>query len=132
MIPSLEDYLARFEQQWGIQIKLTRDPDVPIHLTQSVEVQLQSMIHEAMSNIRKHAHARSAVVSFTQADGQHKITIVDDGRGFDLKAAHGQHFGMGIMHERARLIGATLTIDSQPGKGTCITISLPISGAEEG
>jgi len=53
------------------------------------------------------------------------VRVQDDGRGFDPKATPPGHMGLGIMHERARAIGARLRIDSRPGAGTRLTARWP-------
>jgi signal transduction histidine kinase len=50
------------------------------------------------------------------------LCIQDDGRGFDVDRVPPDHLGLGIMRERAEAIGAALTIDSQPGRGTQVTV----------
>ena len=65
-------------------------------------------------------------------DSDHLVlTVRDDGCGFDPQAlagrSEGGHIGMNIMHERAERMGATISIDSAPGRGTCVTLTLPDS-----
>jgi signal transduction histidine kinase len=54
-----------------------------------------------------------------------RVTVSDDGAGFDPEAGHAGHLGLSTMAERAAAIGADLTIDSAPGAGTTVTLSLP-------
>jgi signal transduction histidine kinase len=85
---------------------------------------------EALNNIIKHAKARTIAISLHYQPGQALLGIVDDGTGFELPALHQpgnplKGTGMGNMYHRARLIGACLTVESRPGQGTRIQLSLP-------
>ena len=92
--------------------------------------ELQFMLFEAMSNVQQHAQARTLrieahAMTVTDALGQNRIAVrvVDDGRGFDPAQARGN--GLHVMRERAKAIGASLNIASQPGH-TVVEISLPV------
>ncbi len=92
--------------------------------------ELQFMLFEAMSNVQQHAHARTLRIEahampVPDALGQNRIAVrvVDDGRGFDPAQARGN--GLHVMRERAKAIGASLNIASQPGR-TVVEISLPV------
>jgi signal transduction histidine kinase len=92
----------------------------------TVEVQLQRIIQEALTNVRKHAGACSARVIFALCDGQMQITIEDDGRGFDPEEIReNQGFGLRSMQGRADMVGARLEVNSTPGKGTHVIINVP-------
>ncbi|MBA3826835.1 MAG: sensor histidine kinase [Ktedonobacterales bacterium] len=87
------------------------------------------VVQEALSNIRKHAHARHAWID-VGVDGDHAlvVTVRDDGAGFtaDPSApAHG-HFGLRGMQERAEEFGGVLAITSAPQQGTTVTLTLPL------
>ncbi|MBN1887508.1 MAG: hypothetical protein JW850_05945 [Thermoflexales bacterium] len=98
-------------------------------LLSEVELALYRMAQEALNNVTHHAQASHAslTISFAQAI---TLTVSDDGRGFTVpespaEFAPGGHFGLLGLHERAELIGARLDIQSTPGKGTQLSISLP-------
>jgi PAS domain S-box-containing protein len=82
--------------------------------------------HEALSNVRKHARANRVLVSLSFSDGAGHLAIRDDGTGFDpsVKPPPG-HYGIHNMMTRARSIGATLEVESAPGKGTSLRLSFP-------
>jgi signal transduction histidine kinase len=87
------------------------------------------VVQEALSNIRKHAHASHAWIDVAR-DGDRAlvVTVRDDGQGFDplpTSPAYG-HFGLRGMRERAEEFGGALTIASSPGQGTTITLALPL------
>jgi PAS domain S-box-containing protein len=95
------------------------------------------IIQEALNNIGKHSKAGQISLNLTR-EGRHlHLNIRDNGGGFDLKKAYSSDNssrGMGLagMKERAELSGGTLTIHSQPGKGTRIQAVWPLEGADAG
>ncbi len=102
-------------------------------LPPEVHIALYRIAQEALNNVVKHARASQAIIRlcYTCADqeedrhGQGQtvlLSIMDDGRGFDLAQAPHHRLGLGIMQERADAIGANLFIDSQPGEGTQVTV----------
>ena len=82
--------------------------------------------HEALSNVRKHAGANRVSVSLSLTNGAGHLAIRDDGRGFDpsVESPPG-HYGMRNMMTRARSIGASLEVESAPGKGTSLRLTFP-------
>jgi two-component system nitrate/nitrite sensor histidine kinase NarX len=94
-------------------------------LPADVQVQLLHVVQEALSNVRKHAQARQVHVRLVHQP-HWQIDIEDDGRGFDPAAdAHDEsHVGLRIMRERAAKVGAAVQLQSQPGVGTRVRISL--------
>jgi signal transduction histidine kinase len=87
-----------------------------------VRVTFFRLAQEALNNIIKHARARQVWVNFDNEAGQVRLTIKDDGRGFDLDSQSAGHHGLTIMRERTQSIGATLDIQSSPGDGTLIEV----------
>ncbi len=78
---------------------------------------------ESLNNIVKHARASAATVTLRHlASGGAELRISDDGRGFSPAEVQAGELGLGIMHERAASIGARLSVDSAPGKGTRVTV----------
>ena len=77
---------------------------------------------EALSNIAKHAGASSVEIDIIYEDAALKVSIRDDGKGFDPEQKLSGHYGVGMMHERAEAVGARLSIMSQPGHGTELTL----------
>jgi len=88
------------------------------------------LIQEALANVRKHSQASNAWVRF-EADGEQAvITVEDDGRGFDpsrIWQDRHEHFGLQTMRERAESVGGVLQITTQHGRGTRLTVQLPLS-----
>jgi signal transduction histidine kinase len=90
------------------------------------------LAQEAVTNALKHGDPTSIEMRLKALDHEIELQIRDDGRGFDPAAAPGQldgHFGLQGMHERAKRIGGTLEVTSKPGRGTSITVLLPLPSA---
>jgi signal transduction histidine kinase len=98
-------------------------------LPRDVQIAFYRITQEALNNVVKHARAQQATVHLHYQDGEPAqtglrvvLTVRDDGRGFDPARIPPNHLGLGIMQERARSIGAMMTIESQPGHGTRLTV----------
>lgn len=85
------------------------------------ERQVMLLFKESLNNIRKHARARRIGIRLTQNGRDFSLLIADDGAGFDLAMPHHGH-GLVSMNHRAGLIGATLTVESSPSKGTRLAL----------
>lgn len=128
LVPTLGDYLNTFGLQHGLKTELKAGPGVEASLSPQVEVQLIRVIQEALTNVRKHAQATRAVVSLCVEEEGVRITVEDDGRGFDPQAVArrgGSHFGLATMRERAESVGGRLEVDSAPGAGTRLSLWVP-------
>jgi PAS domain S-box-containing protein len=101
-------------------------PDAPLLLSQSTMDGVCQMIREAISNALRHADASQIKIIGRQMTELFQVTIVDDGQGFDLNAISDRP-GMGLrnLRKRAQIHGGQLLVDSTPGRGTKITISIP-------
>jgi len=122
--PALRSTLQKFELQSGLRAQLqTQGHGLP--LPPDLQVQVLHIVQEALSNVRKHAHARRVWLD-VQQQPQWRFEIRDDGIGFDPEAqADATHVGLRIMRERAARIGAQLEIFSTPERGTSVVLTLP-------
>jgi two-component system nitrate/nitrite sensor histidine kinase NarX len=82
------------------------------------------LIREAASNVARHAAATHVWISMARRRDSVIVKVEDDGRGF-VDAVE-RHHGLRNMAERARLIGGRLDVDSRPGAGTSVTLTLPM------
>jgi PAS domain S-box-containing protein len=127
-VPTLTEYLHEFSTRTTIPVRLEAAEGLPERLSPATEVQLVRIIQESLANVHKHAGARQARVHLQPEDQWVRVTIEDDGQGFqpDVLAVtkHG-HFGLETMRERAESAGGTLQIESAPGRGTRIVATLP-------
>jgi PAS domain S-box-containing protein len=131
-LPSLEDYLRRFQATYGICTSLEAPPDLGGRaLEPMVGMQLLRIIQETLTNVRKHARARSVRIGLSVADGKAEAVVQDDGDGFDparLGAAEASTFGLRFMRERAEEVGGSVEVRSVPGEGTRVLITMPLPG----
>lgn len=121
---ALQETLQKFQHQTGLPTRLELDGE-GLPLPADVQVQVLHVLQEALSNVRKHAGA-SHVSLDVHKGAQWRFVVRDNGNGFDTAQQRGEtHVGTKIMRERAERIGATVTIQSQPGQGTTVTLTLP-------
>ncbi len=127
LVESLRAYLEKYSHQSGVKAHLETSLDVEPSLAPGTEIQLIRVIQEALTNVRKHSGASSAVVRMSNGGEALTIAVEDDGRGFDLTGTllGRDGYGLHTMRERMELVGGTLTIDSAPGAGTRITATIP-------
>jgi PAS domain S-box-containing protein len=92
------------------------------NLPPDVQVALYRMVQEALNNVVKYARANQAALNLRLGPDAVRITVVDDGVGFDPDNIPSGHFGLKIMRERAEAVGARVSIYSEPGQGTQITL----------
>ena len=123
LLAGLRWYAARLEARGGLAVAVEGAEPVP-RLAPAVERELFRIAQEALTNTLKHARARSARVRLDVA----RLTVADDGVGFDPADAgmleqHG-HWGLAMMCERAAAVGASMHIESAPGRGTRIIVDL--------
>jgi signal transduction histidine kinase len=91
-------------------------------LPPDLQIGLYRITQEALNNIVKHAKATQATVTLHLNDAV-RLSICDNGSGFDLTSVTPDHLGLRIMCERAEAIGGKFSISSQPGVGTQIFVS---------
>lgn len=123
--------LAAMPPLWGTEVTVeTRGVDADERLPSEIELGLYRIAQEAVSNARRHGAASRVQVSLATRPGVAELLVVDDGRGFQVApgfpwSSRGE--GLPGMRERAELLGGELRIESTPGAGTQISVSLPLS-----
>jgi two-component system nitrate/nitrite sensor histidine kinase NarX len=122
--PALATTLRKFEHQSGVQTALTMQGQ-GMPLSPDLQIQVLHIVQEALSNVRKHAHA-SQVSLHVQQQPAWRFEVQDDGVGFrfDNDQLDETHVGLRIMKERAQRVGADLDIISTPGQGSSIILTL--------
>lgn len=116
----------RFGKRFEITMGVEASTDIQHEFTQEESLCLYRILQEALGNVSKHAKASSVEVSLLESEGEVVLHIKDDGVGFDIEAKKkGGSLGVVSMSERARLCGASFEMNSQPGRGTEIIVSLP-------
>jgi len=123
-----KEYLTEFGVQTNILTQFHYQVDGELSLSSVAEVQLVCILQEALTNVRKHAHASQVVVRIEKElvgnSAYIRLSIADDGVGIG-PAASKRNFGLQTMRERAVSAGGSLVITSEPGGGTCIEATLP-------
>jgi signal transduction histidine kinase len=126
----MRDTVERFQRETGIAARFVSDFD-ELDLPQPVCRELARIVQEALVNVRKHSQASSVMVQFGWNRGTLKVGIEDNGRGFPFSGRFSQDqldtLGKGplVIRERVRLIEGQLTIESTPGQGSRLEITLP-------
>ena len=111
---------------------LRLDLDVENHLENlapEVEQCIYRVAQEALTNVARHADAKSLRVSLRHEAEGLTLTIADDGRGFDPAAVNSARYGLRGLHERAELVGATLHVTSALQEGTTVRLVIPTAEA---
>jgi PAS domain S-box-containing protein len=118
-------------QRMGIPVQ-TRLPLQEPLLDPRLATALYRMVQEALTNVARHARARSVEVTLQAEDGQIMLTVADDGVGLDTQALRrAGSFGLMGLRERAHLLGGEITIAPQPGGGTRLEVRLPSQPTSE-
>jgi two-component system NarL family sensor kinase len=96
-------------------------------LRTAVALSIYRLVQEALTNIAKHAEARSVMVKLSHSGDLLHLAIIDDGKGFLIASNEQQPVGIGLvgMQERTDLLGGALEIDTAPGRGTRLTAHIP-------
>jgi two-component system NarL family sensor kinase len=114
----------RFTAETGVRVRIeTADPGP---LPDQLEKELFHIVSEALTNIRKHSGAREASVRLDAANKRLRLTVSDSGAGFHLRGARRRGFGLVGIEDRARVVGGRATIRSAPGRGTSVTVTVPL------
>ncbi|MCK5867421.1 MAG: type IV pili methyl-accepting chemotaxis transducer N-terminal domain-containing protein, partial [Mycoplasmataceae bacterium] len=123
---AIRDALEKFEGQTGISTHYEFDGNA-VTLQPEIILQFLHILHECLSNIRKHSQASNVEVQLSHGN-ECQLIIHDDGIGFDNTVEAGEtHVGLRIMKERTHRINGNLTIDSSPDNGTTICLTLPVT-----
>ena len=118
---------ARWGERTGIRVGGSLDDVGPLPSLALRE--LRWILKEALANVERYAHATRVDVHLRRLGGRVVLTVADDGAGFDvpddLDQLAGGSFGLRGMRERARLVGGDLSVESEPGDGTVISVWVP-------
>jgi signal transduction histidine kinase len=125
-MPALRRHIAAVEGRTGLVIRLDVGPDLEC-LPFPGEDALYRIAQEAIHNVVKHARAHEAGIRIAVQSATVRMTIRDDGIGFDLQSRR-DGLGMAGMVARAGRIGGAVTVESAPDRGTVVTATLPTVG----
>jgi signal transduction histidine kinase len=120
---AVEAYAEELQKRSGLEVSVEATPEqLPLNPEQSMA--LFRIVQESLTNVVRHAKASAATIGLRRIHNALTLTISDNGRGFRRTAGS---LGLLGMEERARLIGAVLSIGSAPGSGTAVTVTLPLN-----
>jgi signal transduction histidine kinase len=120
-------YLAcGFMDRYGVPIRLRYRLEAP--LDSALETAVYRVVQEAVGNACRHARASRIQVSVGRRGGLLRVSVADDGRGFEAAEAE-RGLGLRGIRERAESVGGTARITSSPGKGTVVLVEAPLGGA---
>ncbi|MFD0319133.1 sensor histidine kinase [Streptomyces flavalbus] len=132
LVPALRDLAARGGEPGTTTVEFRLDGPDPGPLPEPVEAALLRVAQGALANVREHSGATRAVLTLTCMEDRVTVDVADDGRGFDPDRAPRRGrarlrgHGLPVMQARARQAGGTLTVESAPGRGTVVTVSVPL------
>jgi signal transduction histidine kinase len=124
---ALEQFIKAFAQDTHLPIRLKTvglsDDD---RLLAEIETTLYRIVQEALTNVIRHARASRVDVVLEHRDNSLLVIVEDDGIGFDADLARESgHLGLLGMEERTEMLGGTLTVESEPGRGTTLFVEVP-------
>jgi two-component system, NarL family, sensor histidine kinase UhpB len=131
LLPALRWYIKEYQQKFSLPVDFQAS-GLKERLPTEIETVVYRIVQEALTNIARHAQARTVQVRVEGDAETIQVTIRDDGKGFETERHQrfepGQEHGWGLvgMRERASLLGGTLQITSKPSKGTTIYTCIPI------
>ncbi|MEW6642252.1 MAG: histidine kinase [Pseudomonadota bacterium] len=132
LMPDVEEMLSDFTERTGVEVSTHIDDETREGLLHH-GMTVKRILSEALRNVEVHAKARCvefrAVGERAAAGLRLVVEIRDDGRGFDPTVPHPGHFGLIGMAEFAELVGGDCLVESSPGAGTLVRISLPVTVA---
>jgi signal transduction histidine kinase len=122
LMPALEWQAREVSRRSGVKIAVAAD-NVSDSLPDEMRTCIYRVAQEALQNVFRHSGAKSAVVTVRQDAGSLVLSVEDDGSGFDPERTRG--LGMLGMEERVRQLGGRFEVQSAPGKGTVLKVTIP-------
>ncbi|HRP77112.1 MAG TPA: PAS domain S-box protein [Rhodocyclaceae bacterium] len=130
LVSAAEWLLAGFEERTGVKCRLDA-PAEELGLDDTRVTAVFRILQESLTNVARHANAVSLRVCIERDDGMFRMHIVDDGVGFDAALVREKRtFGLLGIRERAMMFGGKVSIDSRPGGGTSVNLTIPLQGGE--
>ena len=129
LLEALRQLAERFSRDSRIACKYRADGEA-CDLPAEIQDELYRVAQEALSNVLKHSRATSVWLLLVCGPGVVVFRIKDNGQGFGAAKpqAGGHRYGLATMRERAHRLGGNIEIDSAPGNGTEVTITVPLRG----
>lgn len=131
VLQAILDIVERFRRETGMHVQFVSRVE-EVALSPRTCQELARVVQEALVNVRRNSGASNVVITLSRAGRDCRLTIDDDGRGFDFEGRLGQDAldairkGPIVIKERVRQVGGTLAIDSSPGAGSRLEITIPV------
>ena len=122
LVPTLEILAQEFAEPAGVTVQCTLQA---VALTPAAQLVVYRLVQESFTNIAKHAKARQVWLSMLTDGGQVEVAVRDDGVGFDATVPPRSAYGLVGMRYRVEAERGTLALESAPGQGTLIRVTLP-------
>jgi PAS domain S-box-containing protein len=132
LVAGLKSLCAELSRGHGLKIEFAH-ADVPGVLPKDVSLCLYRIVQECLNNVIRHSAAKNAFVELRGGDKEIRLVVSDSGSGFDLESVRSRK-GIGLigMRERLRLVGGTISIESQVATGTSVDVRVPVGRVVEG
>jgi signal transduction histidine kinase len=127
LVTALNDLIAGLEEQGGPKVELELDPPAGARLPTKVETAIFRITQEALTNVVKHAEAKTVDVRLACRERSVVLTIEDDGGGFSQVQVRGGGLGLVGMRERVASVSGALDIESKRDVGTRLTVEIPLA-----
>ncbi|MFN2441889.1 MAG: ATP-binding protein [Thermoanaerobaculia bacterium] len=131
LLAALESEAALFEERTGIECELSLETG-DLHLRKATEAAIYRILQEAMTNVARHADATRIEIRMRVREGSLILEVRDDGRGISESEIQARtSLGLIGIRERSGILGGSVHIEGFPGRGTIVSVRIPLSGDEE-
>jgi PAS domain S-box-containing protein len=124
LVAAVKDYVKRYQHDTEIECSIAL-PEQDFTLNEDQSVTIFRIVQESLNNVAKHARASKVDILFSVHGESLQLQIKDNGAGFDTTRKE-RSFGLLGIKERALMIGGSASIESSPGQGTCVSLSIPL------
>jgi PAS domain S-box-containing protein len=126
VVAAIENLVAETQSRGGPKVEFSADVRF-VRLDPHLENSLFRIIQESLANVARHSGSDAARIELVQEADRLRLTVQDFGAGFDPATVGENSFGVAGIRERAKLLGGHAEIDSRPGKGTRVSVTLPLT-----
>jgi signal transduction histidine kinase len=125
LMPAIDWLVQNFSQRTGMNCQLSADEE--LELAEPYATAVFRIVQESLANIAKHSRATQVTVSMTRAGSEITLSVRDNGVGFNpADARKPNSLGLAGVRERAQLLNGTISVESQPGRGTSVSARIPV------
>jgi PAS domain S-box-containing protein len=127
MVAALEWLASEFQTRTGVRCVLDVR-DAPQGLNDEQSTAIFRIVQESLTNVARYAQAHQVDITLRKTEEGYRMTVKDDGKGFDPEGVRSRSFGLVGIRERALMLGGDAAIDSLPGQGTTVDVTIPHLG----